>query len=927
MQFAKRGSAGLLWMLVFTASLRAQIPGLIHADGFEAHSPDCIAGTLAGDSLPAPSLAGAEPLGCFEVRNDGVIRLTEAASGSLPLARSLLVRDTDLDRIVVVGPGGRRWPAELRVLSRWGRPLADTGAPVRWLHVALSVTVEARSTARLALLRLPSQASTADSGQLLVTGTGQIRTIDTGLASFTVDLSRSQPIRLIAVREAAGAEAIPIFTADSGSPDEGWRVRAAPPGHFWPFAAGEAIPGSVVVQNWRWETTGPTAAITHTSGWFEFPGNAQESFCEGVPGRPRLPFSMSLHFRRGSRDIDFEWQVGNACGNPQAAPDDGLLNLYELAFSLPLGRQHPETVVPLAGYLGAPVEEGAASAGEFLAIRQHRGGGVPWTRSASLSRNGLPLHAAEFHESPALGLHRVASASGELRLVALAQMPWLRFREPQGLATQGGRLDFELVAERIPVGKAKGLWFAGRLGLDVAPAAEVIASAERMRGQGLAALERALVLRPLPESLDAAGVLPPVGGALDHAPGHAYLSFLDRKHADTVGDEACVDAATDQGSQWTCAKTFGLQLWPDVQFEGRFGFVENRSPGENDVKLNYWDPAHIELVEFLRSGDPRWLWEFALPQARLMAYTVYYNFGQHPGGSMDGHVFGNGGVGDGLWHRNGLGSADWTYNRHQALAYLIRPSADQRDRFRAAGQAAALRFSNDPGDDLTWPAIGRGNLQFIESLANCAQFVPGAEGSLCDQRLREVLTWLIENSMSAGLMCERKRLAGPDCFLGQYFMLYAWYYPILDRLYLNYGHTYPPAIAQAWRRALVETPERVLESLPRTAGGAVDVNAIWPNALLCTLGGASFDQVQSCSAVYGENLSENKPATLSLLARARDYGANLCPSLVETTQTLFAGQDPLGFLRIVARGGWFKGAAEASQELATAALGYGRCPP
>ena len=914
------GLFGLVWSMAPSGGT-PQPP--LFEDGFETRIPDCVDGNLAGDTLPLPPLGGAELLGCFEIRNDDLARAAEAARGSLPITRSLALDDADLARLVVVGPGGRRWPAQFSVLSRWGRPLADSAAPVRWLQTTLAVDIGAESAATLALLRLPAAAPGSDGGALSVTGSGSQRIVDTGMAEFTLDATRAQPIVRLRVREQLGGALFEVFSSQPGSADEGWNVRLLDAEGAPILSSNEAIAGSLVIDRARWEALGPVTAELHLDGHLEAPGNVDR--CEGIADWLRFPFSMTLRATRGSRALELQWQLGNACGAPQAAPDQHLVQFEIAEFRLPLARDVEAGAVALAA-IGAGLQAAVAGAPAPIRVQQRRGVGTPWQRRAELSNNGIVLASAEYYLAPAIGLHR---AFGSGRLVAVAQQPWMRYREPQGLEVADGRISFRLVHEPIRVGKAKSLWFAGRIAMaSAANESAAISNGNQLRAQNRAALEAGLMLRVLPADLDAAAILPPLSGSLQQPPGLAYRQFLERKQDDTVGDEPCPGAGGDDASQWVCAKTFGLQLWPDIQFNLQFGYEENPDPAANEGKLNYWDPAHIELAEFLRSGDPRWAWAFALPQSRLMSHTAYYNFGDRRGSNIAGHSFGSGGSGDGLWHRSDSGSADYSYNRHQGLAYVLRPEVAARDRMAAAGHAAGLRFVNDPGDNTTWAAIGRLNLQYLESLANCAQFVPGGEGVDCDQRLRQVLGHLIQNSLSSGLMCELMLNAGSNCFLGQYFMLQAWYYPLLERWYLNWGHSFPPGQEQAWRRALVETPVRALQHLPRVAG-AVDVNALWPNALLCTLGGTGFTQVQSCSVLPDpDNLTQNKPAFLSLLVRGHAYDDNrgLCAAARQIGAALYAGSDPLGPLRAVARGGWWKGAAESAGELVTATLGYERCP-
>lgn len=896
----------------------------LFANGFEGGLPACVSGVLSGDALPSPPILDANLVSCVQITNDLTNREVQRANGVMALPHDWNVQESDLQRWWVVDAQGQRRPVQWQVLSRWGRPLSDASAPIRWLRMQMAAGVE--SQAVVAVMSQDVSLDPTDSAALRVQSLGAQRfQIDTGAAIFEIDGTQAQPIRSIQLRDDQGGVDA-LYVAASAS--DGWQLRVAETDGT-PVIDLQAGLGSLQPQQTRWfGGLGPIAAQVQIDGWLDAPVGAT---CGGASGGRRLPYSVALSFVRGQADIDLEVQLGNACGTPQSAPDSDSLLLQEFALTLPLARGSEAVAVPIVTSIGNP-RFVAAGASEQHEILQARGSGTPWRREVSYRHNGTVVQSAERFDRPSVGA-RIDLPSGRTLVASIAHA-WMAFREPQSLAVQGGALTLAWVSEPVPVGKAKSLWFRSGLTLQAFDSVfDAINGLTALAYQAHFRLERPLLLRQQVEDLDAAAVMPPLLGNNPSQLWNAYASYVLDKHRATAVERACTDAQNGIGSQWSCAKTYGQQIWPDIQFNEQFGFTENPDPASNEVKLNYWDPVQIELTEFLRGGDPRWAWEFALPQSWLMAYTAYYNFGRWPNATgstsnIAGHSFGSGGTGDGLWHRSASGSADYTYNRHQSLAYVLWPSVAHQDRLAEAGIAAGLRFTNDPQDDTSWAAVGRLNLQYVQSLATCAEFVPGVIGENCDSRLREVLGHLITNSLSAGLICELQLQADASCAMGQYFMLYAWYYPILDRLYLNYRHSLPVAQADLLLRALRETPQRVLASLPRTAGGEVDVDAIWPNVSLCTLGGSAFDTVQNCSVVPDpDNLSQNKPATLSLLTRGRDWSGDpaLCMAARQAEQALFS-MDVLGPLRQTLSGGWWKGAVESGQELSTAALGIQRCP-
>lgn len=95
--------------------------------------------------------------------------------------------------------------------------------------------------------------------------------------------------------------------------------------------------------------------------------------------------------------------------------------------------------------------------------------------------------------------------------------------------------------------------------------------------------------------------MPPLGleNAVSTTLKTSYETMISTLHDDTL----------DQ--QIPRAKTYGSQIWPDIQFDGYN--IDNNNPAENDPRHGYWNPHASEFVEFFRSGDPKWVWDFAMP--------------------------------------------------------------------------------------------------------------------------------------------------------------------------------------------------------------------------------------------------------------------------------------------------------------------------
>jgi hypothetical protein len=133
------------------------------------------------------------------------------------------------------------------------------------------------------------------------------------------------------------------------------------------------------------------------------------------------------------------------------------------------------------------------------------------------------------------------------------------------------------------------------------------------------------------EFVNASQVFPSLGTTASSPIKRLYAQTINQLHDQTVR----------AGGQWDRAKTFGSQLWPDVQRD--LFVIDNARPAENSVAMNYWNPSGAELLEFLRTGDPKWVWDFALPQSWLQLFTAYLNTGDHTHGNRNGLAVTSGG--------------------------------------------------------------------------------------------------------------------------------------------------------------------------------------------------------------------------------------------------------------------------------------------
>lgn len=868
-----------------------------------------LAGALEGDLGPAPTGSFVE-ISCLEVHNDqGVARFEPAWSG-VPIARAAGM--VDVADLVVVGEGERRLAAQFVVLSRWGAPLADTTAPIRWLEITLPAKLGPFESARYSLRRYPGLAPPADGFAVEVTTAPGVVTIDTGLATFT--LAPEDPRLITGVAIDLDDDGVGRSVVASGAVGTGPRLRFDPgsgPLLLDTSGAGQVVldPGGFLVAR-----AGPAQAVVRWNGHFVAPGGLSRCTRGGLDYE-RFGFTVEMRFARGSRDVGLDVHLRNECSDGASSGDGNLLTddavaVLEAGFSLPL------TIGPvmhLHGGAGAIGTSPPAFAGTTR-VAQRRGGGTPWVRRAEASRDAALLESAEAFQRPVVGV------SDGVVLAALT-MPWMRWREPQALVATASVLRLEVIGENLIVGEGKGVWGAGLLHLapvGAGAAAQLAGARERLGVQ----LERGLLVRPTRPFIDGARLFAPLGSNSPSAMTADYLATLEAIHQQTVAP----------GGQWDRAKTFGSQLWPETQFD-EFG-VDNPEPFQNFVSTNYWQPVHAEVMEYLRSGEPRWFWDFSGPQMWLQLFSAYLNLGDRTHSNRNGVAVNSGGGGEGHWHRSNFGSDDYTYALGFDVAYATRPSQALLDRIARTGQTLVDRY------DVPWAQqatrdpfvntidITRGTVQHFTLLANCAELVPGPQGEACHARLLEILTELAADNLSAGVFCEGDVPHPTMCGTGQQFMTNALFYHFFHRMYLMYGD-----VGGRLLRALVEGPWWYYQAgIDRLGDGvSIDPNGVMAAGMTCTLTNGRQDIASCQRATDGDGnvsvLNPIRPSSLFLLLLAHDLDPTI--ELCAVARAGLEALDPASRWAawITTGSGWWKGSAQMLQG-ATVGVGvYETCGP
>jgi len=897
---------------------------LIFADGFESGDfsawsavvgapavPECVdgtapAGALEGDLGLAPGGAFTD-VTCLEIHNDRPFeRRRELAWSGVPIPADLGLTSTD--GLAVVGPGGRLLASQVDVLSRWGGTVDDPTRPIRWLLVAVASPVAADGTSVVVLRRYDDPPTAADPYAATITPQGQGFAVDTGVATFVLDPANPALFESIAVDlddDGDGRQ-----TVYSHQPGAGPRMAFDPGGGELVLDTTDPARVTVDPGGFSIVESGPAKVVVKLRGHFSAPGGA--SLCQAItPAYERFGYTLVATFARARRDVLLEFHFRNECSDAAFADwRDDAIAVREVAWRLPIDLAGTVTAYHAGG---GPVAGSAAGFTGETVVEQRKGAGTPWTRRARVTRDGAEIESGEAFERPL-----VAVADGTV--AAAVQMPWMRFREPQAVAASGTALELRPVGEELVVGEAKGIWSSARL--TVQPVAllggPVSGYLEELRDRGRAELERGLLVRAPASHVDAAGLYAPLGsGAPSPIEGY-YESTLDFIHQQTV----------EPGGQWSIAKTYGSQVWPDVQFD--FFFPDWGEPSLNPVASNYWNPSGAELFELLRTGDPKWAWDFALPQGWLQSHTAHLNVGDHAHGSRNGLSVAGTGTGEGHHHRAGdLSSDDYNYNYGAQLAYALRPSPALRDRFAAAGRTVVDRYDvpwEDQEDrDPFFNAVDLSRLaiQHFEHLANCAEFVPGPLGADCQARLQEILLELVNDNMSSGVTCGPDVPAGNPCGTPQQFMMNAHFYHFFHRVHRNYGD-----VDGLLARALVESPRAFYQwGIPKEADGTtIAVAPDWPGGMDCTLTGDGT-AVVTCAGWSGTDPTfwENRPHTVALLLMAHqlDPSIGLCQISKDALDALVTADALGGYVGEDV--GWWKGAAQMMQGLVFAVGGYETC--
>lgn len=796
--------------------------------------------TSGSGSVTQPSTQGQQPpaaagdIVTFDIRNDlNISRQNELAFSGIPLAQSRGLTNTD--RLAVFDARGNRVEAQFRVLSRWGGAVAEMSRPIRWLEVALVTDAPANSVVYYALRQTDAAVVR---GSNLVSGSGKQLTVNTGPAVFKLNGDLSGIFENIEIgnrRVYTNSAAAGPRLIDSG-----------------------ATVGATVDQNgFVLEENGPVKVVVRSSGHF----TRSTANCLHPLG-----YDMRLTFTRGSANVTMEFDVRNECGNGYNL--DWQANRHvvdEIIWQLPLqldaGSKRSIIATENAMYTSNAGYNGATE------IEQQIGSsGVSNWRRARATRGATTVAAASAFAKPFLALVDQNISLG-------ITMPWMQWREPQALAANDTTLIIKFTSEESGIGEAQTRWHFAQLRFFSGNPTDATIAAERDRA--VAVVERGLLVHTPVAYLNATHVIPRLPEGLSSALVKQYSNIMNTVHADTVP------------RQWLNNKTFGI-FWPDIPV---ISFA-NQTPAEFNLGSNYWSPTLNEVLEFYRTGDPKWYWDFVFPAEQTFNKTNVYNLATRYDGTDTRSGFGVG-KGDtapaGAPYRQILSSDDYLYNQGSDESYVLRPSKSIQSVFTRGCQTFIERYSrprNQGGEFVSRMEIIRQVSQHVNALRYGAEFTEDpTQAVVCNNKLRAVMQEYAEDNFKGGIFCIADSGNETSCETDDSFMYGGIHLDVFLGYLYNYGdHTVQAAgrtLTNVIRNAIVGTARQYYQTVVARSGVEINPRGDWFNALRCSFsnGGTS---VASCSGQrFTENIYElhhTMPMTLStmLVAHELNPSVNLC---------------------------------------------------
>lgn len=687
---------------------------------------------------------------------------------------------------------GAALATQVEVLSRWGDGPGVCDAPVRWMYGFAIADVPPTPRAYLSLEHRPGFAPPL-AHRVDVVERDDALTITTGVARFSIRKDWFNGLVRAELRRGADYELV----ADAPSaPELGMLVRRGE-------KTASAMTGrvsSIVV-----ERTGPVVATIAVKGSY------------AVRGEDRLfGYTMRYHFYAGTAVVQLDHTYYH--GATLNISSTGAINRVQS------DRVFYRMPVRLGG---APVVTARAAERlhtvtptDVVSVQQDKRSPSKPAVVFAVRHGDETLELGTFADAPMLAVTGTSA-------YAVATIAHLGPRDPQAIrySPKRGAIEIDWQSEPLFVGGARGVWSKAVLDFGRPGSVDLALRGHQLRAHA----ERPLVAAPNLAYLNtthAYGALPAT--ALP-SPYDKLDDDLDRLHTNTT-------------LYLRKMRVTGTQIWPDMpresctttnicrlSTEGYFGGGD----------CNYWDWSLAELEGFLRTADPAFVHDFALPEAITMAETISYRPDTDTKSGENAFAgfspcYGSGDDGETPWreglnHRVGSCPGDYGYNKVHRLAYLL--TADRRflDFFEQGADTVVRLYTEKPKDQPPhWFELSaaRQTSQYLEPLLTAAEFA--RSGAAKNRARRDIaLHWfdfMKTRALERGHTCnlQGSGFSDPkkkgDCTSAQQWMLPV-FVDWVQRLYFLYDHE----PARAWLHDFVRTS--VAMTTVRDSNGLPDYGA------------------------------------------------------------------------------------------------------
>ncbi len=486
----------------------------------------------------------------------GIRRRGEPVTIGVPLPRGRVREGREL---LLTDGEGNLCPLQTAIVDRW------SGGTARWAHLDFTVDVEAGTEVEMRLHTTgPPDSGVGAPGTLRLDETERGWFVDTGAAQFTIDRREFLPFQSV---RSGGLELLEPARSR-------WSAIDADGDRWIPRVRGAAL-----------EVEGPLRSTILLTGVF---GRERSRGRE----RPLLDFAARLSFFAGSGSCRATITVRNPrrakhAGGHWHLGDEGSILLEDL--SLEFGcRRAP--VVSWSTRPNAPLAEAPDGGVE---IYQDSSGGENWRSRIHLDRTGsIPvsfcgyrLRTGGVQRTGRRATPRIAVHDGNAGVSASMRHFWQNF--PKAMEARDGVLTVRLFPRQF--GGLHEIQGGEQKTHDL-----VLTFGEAATAPEPDAHRAPLLFRLDPDWCEASGAIPYLTARHRDRNG-LYLRLVDQAIEGPDAFESKREEADEYG--W---RNFG-ETWADHEaryWEGEGTFISHAN--------NQYDVVYGALVQFLRSGDPRW---------------------------------------------------------------------------------------------------------------------------------------------------------------------------------------------------------------------------------------------------------------------------------------------------------------------------------